>query len=140
LRSPGNLLILQCSRFPTMDIMRQSPTSGSVFGTPTPQARSTRNACNIALFSSGEVETPLRISAMPDFRAAVNAKCKECLYDPGHGGTWRDQIEACSSPNCPLYPVRPISSRVATERKAQRQPEEIEAARQEANRRFGRSG
>ena len=43
-------------------------------------------------------------------RAAINAKCKECIYDPGSGGgTWRQQVEACTSPKCPLYPVRPVS-------------------------------
>jgi hypothetical protein len=44
-------------------------------------------------------------------RAAVNAKCRSCIYDPGSGnGTWREQVEACSSSNCPLHPFRPISS------------------------------
>lgn len=43
-------------------------------------------------------------------RAAVNAKCRSCIYDPGSGnGTWREQVEACSSSNCPLHPCRPIS-------------------------------
>ena len=43
-------------------------------------------------------------------RAAINAKCKECIYDPIAGrGTWRQQVEACTSYRCPLYPVRPVS-------------------------------
>jgi len=43
-------------------------------------------------------------------RAAVNAKCRSCIYDPGSGnGTWREQVEACTSSNCPLHPFRPIS-------------------------------
>lgn len=43
-------------------------------------------------------------------RAAINAKCKECIYDPIAGkGTWRQQVEACTAPACPLYPVRPTS-------------------------------
>jgi hypothetical protein len=43
-------------------------------------------------------------------RTAVNAKCRSCIYDPGSGhGTWREQVEACSSSNCPLHPFRPIS-------------------------------
>ena len=42
-------------------------------------------------------------------RAAINAMCKSCLYDPGNGnGAWRAQIEACSSSNCALHPVRPL--------------------------------
>ena len=43
-------------------------------------------------------------------RAAVNAKCRSCIYDPGSGnGTWREQVEACSSSNGPLHPFRPLS-------------------------------
>jgi hypothetical protein len=41
-------------------------------------------------------------------RAAVNAKCKDCIYDPKcGGGTWREQVAQCSELNCPLWPVRP---------------------------------
>ena len=44
------------------------------------------------------------------FRAAINAKCKECIYDPiGGVGNWRQQVEACTSRTCPLYSVRPTS-------------------------------
>jgi hypothetical protein len=44
-------------------------------------------------------------------RAAINAKCKECIYDPvGGRGTWRQQVEACTAPGCPLYAVRPTSA------------------------------
>jgi len=43
-------------------------------------------------------------------RKAVNNKCKECIYDPLSGlGTWRQQVEGCTSTDCPLYPVRPLS-------------------------------
>jgi len=42
-------------------------------------------------------------------RKAVNDKCRECLYDPLSNGNWRQQITACTSPNCPLFPFRPIS-------------------------------
>lgn len=43
-------------------------------------------------------------------RGAINAKCRECIYDPIAGrGTWREQVEACVSANCPLHPVRPKS-------------------------------
>jgi len=44
-------------------------------------------------------------------RAAINAKCKDCIYDPKSGlGTWRQQVEGCTSRNCPLWPHRPTSS------------------------------
>ena len=43
-------------------------------------------------------------------RSMVNAKCKACLYDPIAGsGTWRQQVEACTSGNCDLYEGRPTS-------------------------------
>jgi hypothetical protein len=41
-------------------------------------------------------------------RAAINAKCKDCIYDPKcGGGTWREQVAQCPSTDCPLWPVRP---------------------------------
>ena len=43
----------------------------------------------------------------PGLRAAVNAKCRECIYDPCQPGTWLAQVRACTSPRCPLYMVRP---------------------------------
>ena len=48
---------------------------------------------------------------MPSLRPAIDRKCKSCLYDPGARGCgcWREQVEACSSSNCPLHAVRPRS-------------------------------
>ena len=45
-------------------------------------------------------------------RGKVNAKCCECIYDDsgGAGGNWRQQVTACTSKQCPLYSVRPVSS------------------------------
>jgi hypothetical protein len=40
-------------------------------------------------------------------RARIDAKCCECIYDPHSGGTWRKQVENCTSRACPLYEVRP---------------------------------
>ena len=44
-------------------------------------------------------------------RAAINAYCKECTYDPVFrgGGTWREQVGACTITKCPLYEFRPVS-------------------------------
>ena len=43
-------------------------------------------------------------------RKAIDAKYKECIYDPiGGQGRWREQTENCTVKNCPLYPVRPKS-------------------------------
>ena len=47
-------------------------------------------------------------------RDAINDKCRDCIYDPiAGGGTWRQQVESCTSGNCPLFDVRPISGGVA---------------------------
>lgn len=44
-------------------------------------------------------------------RSAINDKCKECIYDPLSGlGNWRQQTEGCTSVDCPLFPVRPVST------------------------------
>ena len=44
-------------------------------------------------------------------RAAINAYCKECTYDDAFkgGGTWREQVEACTVTKCPLHEFRPKS-------------------------------
>ena len=44
----------------------------------------------------------------PSLRAAIDAKCKSCIYDPGARGNWREQVSGCSSANCPLHALRPI--------------------------------
>ena len=44
---------------------------------------------------------------MTSLRQAINTKCKECIFDPGSPGTWRQQVSFCTSFNCPLYEVRP---------------------------------
>lgn len=42
-------------------------------------------------------------------RKPINAKCRECIYCPVTGiGSWRQQVAACTSISCPLYPVRPM--------------------------------
>lgn len=44
------------------------------------------------------------------YRGKVNAKCVECIYDPiSGGGTWREQVAACASTKCPLWPIRAAS-------------------------------
>jgi len=44
-------------------------------------------------------------------RKAINAKCKDCIYDPHSGsGNWRQQVEACAIKSCSLWPYRPKSS------------------------------
>jgi len=44
------------------------------------------------------------------FKAKIHAFCCHCIYDPYQEGTWRKQVEKCTSLDCPLYPVRPLPS------------------------------
>ena len=46
-------------------------------------------------------------------RDAINAMCKGCIYDEIVPGTWREQVTACTSPNCPLFELRPLCGQVA---------------------------
>lgn len=47
----------------------------------------------------------------PSMRKAINNMCKACLYDSiGGNGTWRQQIDKCTSLDCPLFPLRPRST------------------------------
>jgi len=51
-----------------------------------------------------------RLVGKPGLRGKIDAKCCECIYDPVSGnGTWRQQVEACTSKTCPLHPVRPVA-------------------------------
>jgi len=41
---------------------------------------------------------------------AINDYCKGCIYDQKAPGTWREQVEACTSEGrCALWPYRPVS-------------------------------
>ena len=40
---------------------------------------------------------------------AIDAKCRECIYDELADGTWRMQVEQCELTACALYPYRPVS-------------------------------
>lgn len=43
-------------------------------------------------------------------RAAINSKCRHCIYDPAAPGTWREQVAQCACRSCPLWPYRPAPS------------------------------
>jgi hypothetical protein len=46
---------------------------------------------------------------MASLKKCIEEKCKDCIYDPLAGGTWREQVESCRSTKCPLWAVRPIT-------------------------------
>jgi hypothetical protein len=47
------------------------------------------------------------MSKRPPLRIAIDSHCADCIYDPIQVGTWRQQVEKCTSPKCALYCVRP---------------------------------
>ena len=40
---------------------------------------------------------------------AIEAKCKDCIYDELDHGTWRQQVERCELMECSLWEYRPKS-------------------------------
>jgi hypothetical protein len=42
---------------------------------------------------------------------AISTKCKDCIHDPLEPGTWVAQVEACTTPDCALFPYRPKTQR-----------------------------
>jgi hypothetical protein len=44
----------------------------------------------------------------PKLREKIDAKCRECIHDPHSEGSWRKQVENCTSSACPLFSVRPV--------------------------------
>ena len=42
-------------------------------------------------------------------QGAINAHCKDCIYDDLAPGTWRQQVTACTYTDCNLYSFRPVS-------------------------------
>jgi len=42
---------------------------------------------------------------------ALNEKCKQCIYDPAIGGSWRAQVEDCTTSSCPLWQHRPCTTK-----------------------------
>ena len=44
-------------------------------------------------------------------RVSIDEFCKWCIYDQRAEGRWREQVAACESKDCPLWPVRPKDRR-----------------------------
>ncbi len=51
-----------------------------------------------------------KLVSKPSLRGPIDAKCVECIYDPYQRGTWRSQVENCTSPACPLFNKRPTTT------------------------------
>ncbi len=75
---------------------------------PTPLHNSKLPTDASVLDAGIDPEKPSATSGRPSYRAAIDQMCKSCIYDPGSGGGWREQVETCASSNCPLHHVRPL--------------------------------
>ncbi len=42
-------------------------------------------------------------------KLAIEAKCRDCIYDEKECGTWRQQVESCTCYECPLFNYRPLT-------------------------------
>ena len=51
-----------------------------------------------------------RLASKSGLRGKIDAKCCECIFDPYQDGTWRKQVQDCTSTTCPLYEVRAQSN------------------------------
>ena len=73
--------------------------------TPEERAKVTAKAAA----SRRAVSAARQAAGVPVVSEAIGAFCADCIYDPGYagGGTWRDQVRACRSKRCPLWPYRP---------------------------------
>ena len=43
------------------------------------------------------------------YKSLLQAKCCECIYDDRSAGSWRKQVEECTSLDCPLFAKRPVT-------------------------------
>ena len=50
-------------------------------------------------------------------RKAIDAMCKQCVYDPLAGGSWRRQTSECEVVDCALWEYRPLDSRAKSTQK-----------------------
>lgn len=46
----------------------------------------------------------------PSMRKQIDLMCKQCIYDGSSGsGTWKQQVTDCTSPDCALFNLRPLT-------------------------------
>ena len=60
---------------------------------------------------------------------AINAKCKDCIYDGCSGlGTWRQQVELCRITSCALWVYRPKARKSIGAGKTHARAENLDSA------------
>ncbi len=59
-----------------------------------------------------KVKTIARLKKRKGRKAAIDAMCCHCIYDPRAmgAGSWKKQVTECTSNDCPLFVYRPIST------------------------------
>lgn len=70
---------------------------------PTPETIARMQAGRAAWIAAGRPRVPRRPTTP---LGAIRAMCRDCIFDPCDGGTPRQQVEACTSPECPLFDFR----------------------------------
>lgn len=40
------------------------------------------------------------------YRACTELFCQKCIFDSSLQVSWKEQVEGCTSRNCPLHPIR----------------------------------
>lgn len=58
-------------------------------------------------------------------RRAIDAHCRQCGGQEGGERHWRNHVAACPVTTCPLWRVRPLSSRGAPTWLASRDPDDL---------------
>jgi hypothetical protein len=43
------------------------------------------------------------------FRKRIDENCRQCIYDQGAAGTWRQQVTLCTVTGCSFHDIRPTS-------------------------------
>lgn len=55
---------------------------------------------------------------------AINAKCRDCIYDAAQPGNWKQQVGNCAITQCALWQYRP-RSRPKKQRAETQQPDPL---------------
>lgn len=61
----------------------------------------------------------------PSYRAAIDAKCRDCGGQEGGKHSWRKYTSICTVISCPLWQVRPLASRNVPAWLASRDPDDL---------------
>lgn len=52
----------------------------------------------------------MTITTRSSLRNRIDQNCRDCIYDPGARGTWRQQVTLCAVESCAFHDVRPVTA------------------------------